>query len=97
MATRTVIYEDETQHPNEVLERSHMQTVICLLAMGHKPYRIEAEGRLLIYIFDKKLVQDDINRFDNNQEFSITRARFSTANELWNHFLSVSKMKNTGA
>lgn len=62
---------------------SDPKLINALMAMNHRPVRIEGlEGRLT-YFFDTDKVQEDINRIMTNEEITVSLRSVWSAQQVW--------------
>jgi hypothetical protein len=81
MARRTIAETAET--PKETLETSSKDMVIGLLSLGHRPFKVESEGRIIYYKFDRFAVGTDVNRMLTGDDILISYHKSIAANALW--------------
>jgi hypothetical protein len=81
MARRTIAETTET--PKDTFETSSKDLVIGLLSLGHKPHKVESEGRIIIYKFNKSLVHSDVNKMLTGEDIQISYHKSIAANALW--------------
>lgn len=81
MARRIIVETAET--PPETFETSSKDLVIGLLALGHQPYKVESEGRIIFYKFPKSKVSADVTRMLTGDDIQISYHKSIAANALW--------------
>jgi hypothetical protein len=81
MARRIIVETAET--PPETFETSSKDLVIGLLSLGHKPYKVESEGRIIFYKFPKSKVAADVTRMLTGDDIQISYHKSIAANALW--------------
>ena len=78
-----MIVAELLETPQSTFETSSKDLINGLLILGHRPYRIEAEGRVLFYKFDKALVTGDVNRILTGDDLRVSYHKSIAANTLW--------------
>lgn len=94
--TRKIIAESTTDSPKDLFETSSKDLVVGLMSLGHKPYRVEADGRIVYYQFNKNQVGPDANRLFTGEEILISYHKLISANAIWAMNLTRANELNSG-
>jgi hypothetical protein len=77
------IIAETTETPNETFETSSKDLIIGLLSLGYKPYKVEAEGKIIFYKFSRKEVDGDVTKMLTGSDILISYHKSIAANALW--------------
>ena len=55
----------------------------ALMALDHKPVRIEANGNILSYVFDSDVIQEDMNNILTNRDMQVSLRSVWNAQQVW--------------
>lgn len=81
MVRRIVVETAET--PAQTFETTSKDLVIGLLTLGHQPYRVESEGRIIFYKFNRADVAKDVTRLLTGEDLQVSFHRSIVAHSVW--------------
>jgi hypothetical protein len=55
----------------------------ALMALEHKPVRIECNGNILSYIFDSEKIEPDLNQIMTNEDMQVSLRSVWSAQQVW--------------
>lgn len=55
----------------------------ALMALDHKPVRIECTGNILSYVFDSEKIEGDLNQIMTNKDMTVSLRSVWSAQQVW--------------